>query len=241
MKMIIPHLIGSEPAQLEEVDSENSPSPGFKELIDEISSSTDSPKNPQTDEETKDEDLNCPMISIFELPRSHFRLPEEEEDIQEINEIARLFCSRVPNTLMTTAVPSSSSENTSGLSSQPVQTSAEIEALFEKMVGTMLVLSSSNESETTVFVDAPQFDRSPFYGTRITIKEFSTAPKAFNIEIASSMLALNVINAHKSALLTAFAKGDFNFSIARFDAEILQENRPLFHRKESVSQDQEGL
>lgn len=241
MTTITPNLIDSEPVQLEELDSEQSPSLAFKEMIDEMSSATDSLKNLPSDNETDEEDLSKCVISIFELPRSHFSVPEEEEEIKGISGNEILLPSGVPSAPMPVAASFSSSNNAAVLSSQSVKLPAEIEALFEKMAATMLVLASSNETETTVFLDAPQFSQSPFFGTRITIKEFSTAPKAFNIEIASSSLALKAIDVYKPALLTAFAKGDFNFSIGRFDTEILQEDRPLFHRKEAVSKDQEDL
>lgn len=241
MTTITPNLIDPEPAQLEELDTEQCPSTAFKDVIEEIPSSTDSRQGLHNEKDPDDEALSGCIISIFELPRSHFTLPEEEELIErpKIDNIPA--CLAMPHTGVAAAAPMTFSSNAPVAASQPVKMPAEIEALFEKMAGTMLVLSSSNESETTVFLDAPQFDRSPFYGTRITIKEFSTAPKAFNIEIASSALATNAIDIHKPALLSAFAKGDFNFSIGRFDTEILQEDRPLFHRKEAVSQDQEDL
>lgn len=120
------------------------------------------------------------------------------------------------------------------------QLSAEIQALFEKMAGTMILLSSSLETETSVFLDAPQFASSPFYGSRITIKEFSTAPKAFNIEIASNPAAVSLLQTHQAALLTSFQQGNFNFSIGRIDTEIQSSDRPLFHRKEPLSQDDDA-
>jgi len=242
MTTITPNLIDPETAQLEELDTEQCPSTAFKDVIEEIPSSADSRQGLRNEKDPDDDEtLSRCVISVFELPRSHFALPEEEELIEapKIDNIP--VCLAAPHTAVAAAAPLTFSSNGVPAASQPVQLPAEVEALFEKMAGTMLVLSSSNETETTVFLDSPQFNNSPFYGTRITIKEFSTAPKAFNIEIASSALALNAIDVHKPALLSAFAKGDFNFSIGRFDTEILQEDRPLFHRKEAVSQDQEDL
>jgi hypothetical protein len=127
-----------------------------------------------------------------------------------------------------------------GATASSQQLSAEIQALFEKMAGTMILLSSSLETETSVFLDAPQFASSPFYGSRITIKEFSTAPKAFNIEIATNPAALSLLQTHQAALMTSFQQGNFNFSIGRIDTEIQNNDRPLFHRKESISQDDDA-
>jgi hypothetical protein len=108
-----------------------------------------------------------------------------------------------------------------------------IEAIFEKMASSMLVMSSSGEVETTLFLDGPHFASSLFFGTKITIREFSTAPKTFNVEIASSSQVIIAIEASKGDLLSAFQNGNFNFSIHRFDAHIQSEDRPVLHRKES--------
>lgn len=207
---------------------EKSPLP-FKEVIRErgVKNRKESSQDRHSDQE---EDNKC-TISIFELPRHHFSSQEEEE-------------SAVLNTFSTPLAASSGWSNNTVeeakvAASQSMELSAEIATLFEKMAGTMLILASSRETETTFFLDSPQFHHSVFYGTRITIKEFSTAPKAFNIAIGTSALALAHLEANKSALLEAFEKGNFNFSIGRLDTEIEQTDRPLFHRKEAVSQDEE--
>lgn len=88
--------------------------------------------------------------------------------------------------------------------------------LFEKMASSMLILYSSGDQETTLFVDNRD---SIFCGTRITIKEFSTAPKIFNVHITSNPSSLHLINAHKAALLNSFEQGKFPFSVHRLETE----------------------
>ncbi len=114
--------------------------------------------------------------------------------------------------------------------------SAEMEALFEKMASSMIIMSSSGETETTLLLDNPS---SMFNGTKITIREFSTAPKAFNVEITSFSPAIQAIDASKNDLLSAFQNGKFNFSIHRFETHLKHEERPVFHRKESDQGSQE--
>ncbi len=187
-------------------------------------------RDAELEEALTDEEKEC-IISILELPRHHFNLPEDfiEEPTDPIH--------AVPVAVGSAAVFNAV---TSGVSmTQPAILAADIEALFEKMASSMLILSSTRETETTLFLDSPQFANSPFYGTRVTIKEFTTAPKAFNIEIATSAIALAKIEAHKSALMTAFQQGNFGFSIGRLDTGLHDPDRPLFHRKEAVSQDEE--
>jgi hypothetical protein len=142
----------------------------------------------------------------------------------------------IPSSLMLGAV----SESLSSGSIQPLTLPAEIEALFEKMAGTLILACSSLETETSLILDSPQFSSSPFYGTQISIKEFSTAPKAFNIEILSSATALALLAPHQADLLAFFEKGNFNFSIGRLTTSIQDSDRPLFHRKESVSQEDDS-
>jgi hypothetical protein len=114
-----------------------------------------------------------------------------------------------------------------------------IEALFEKMASCMIVMSTSHEIETTLFLDNPHFASSSLFGTQITIREFSTAPKAFNIEISSNSLAVALINSSKNDLLSAFQNGNFNFTVHRFDAHIQQnDDRPVLHRKEESDREQ---
>lgn len=122
-----------------------------------------------------------------------------------------------------------------GLESGPVSGStriacAEIEALFEKMASTMLVMNSAKEQETTLFLDSPQFSSSAFFGTRITIKEFSTAPKVFNIEIATHQTALNLLTTHKDALLAAFEGHRLPFTVNRLDTELHSIDEHAAHR-----------
>lgn len=238
MTTITPDLNELEHVHLEETRRERPSS--FKKIINETN-----PHPRRRDKRTdrnEDEDKRECVISVFELPRHHFSLPDDEEGLNDLGSGDARGCqpsSAMGGSLPVAALTGPSEGTSKAASSQSIALSAEIEALFEKMAGTMLLLSSSNETETTLFLDTPQFDHSPFYGTRITIKEFSTAPRAFNVEIATSSVALAHLNAHKSALLAAFAKGDFNFSIGRLDTEIQQADRPLFHRKEAVSKDKE--
>jgi hypothetical protein len=213
-----PNLIDPESIKINKRESHRKPPSPFKKVVNKCS------------ERDEDERKGC-TITVFELPRSHFDHVEQEEN-------ASLAVASVNSSQLLSSL-ANRIDQVEALGSHPATLPSEIEAMFEKMAGTMIVMTSAGDAETTLFLDSSEFSQSPFYGTRITIKEFSTAPKAFNIEIASNALALQRINAHKPALLTAFAKGDFNFSIGRLDTEIQVEDRPFFHRKEAASQDEE--
>ena len=95
--------------------------------------------------------------------------------------------------------------------------SPEVAALFEKMAATMIQMTAKGERETTLSIDNP---RSLFYGMRITITEFNTAPQQFNVLIASSDTVLKLLAVHHKSLLEAFEKNPFPFSVERLDMEL---------------------
>lgn len=117
---------------------------------------------------------------------------------------------------------------------------ADFGPLFEKMASSMILMTTSSEQITELSLDAPQFQNSVFYGTKITITEFSTAPKAFNVELLSSPQGTAQLALHTAAFLEAFGKGNFNFSVENLAISLLQEEeKPLFSRKESTTFDEE--
>ncbi len=194
------------------------------------------------------------VLPIDDNPREKnvFELVEEEEEEKfidgpgcvpiSLNPISSEKKADNADTLALSCLPSVFSpipfHATSHFTAAAIQHSLppEIEAIFEKMASSMIVMSSSEETETTLFLDNPA---SLFYGTKVTIREFSTAPKAFNVEITSFTPMVNVIESSKNDLLSAFQHGNFNFSIHRLETSIHREERPVLHRKESSDGDSE--
>jgi hypothetical protein len=110
----------------------------------------------------------------------------------------------------------------------------EILALFEKMVGVISVMKDMNDTETTIHLNTPEFANSKFFGAQIVIKEYSTAPLAYNIEFQGTAQNAADIEKEVGAFMNAFQTGNHNFSIHRFESRLLQQQpeKPLFHRKE---------
>lgn len=107
--------------------------------------------------------------------------------------------------------------------------------MFERMVGVMTVLTTTGITETTINLNAPQYASSLFFGTQIIIQEFSTAPKAFNIQILGTPQAAQAAQGNANDLMAAFQSGNYNFKVNRLDIGILRkEERPLFRRKEGA-------
>lgn len=106
----------------------------------------------------------------------------------------------------------------------------QILQIYERMVGVMTVMTAAGVTETTINLNAPQFEGSVFFGAQITITEFSTAPKAFNIEFIGSPQATNLFKGNVEELVAAFQAGNYNFKVHRIDTSVSptmrEEQRP---------------
>jgi hypothetical protein len=114
----------------------------------------------------------------------------------------------------------------------------EIFPLFEKMVGTVMVMDTKNLVSTEVLLNSPSFADSAFFGTKIVIDRYSTAPNAFNIRLIGSIPAVDLFNDNLDSLVEAFQKGDYDFHIGRLSAEYDSE-KPLIKRKSFTKEKQD--
>lgn len=120
------------------------------------------------------------------------------------------------------------------------QLSSEMLALYEKMVSQIFIMQASGINETTIHLNTPEFAHSMFAGAQIVIKEYSTAPLAFNIEFLGSPQNSLYFEQNIGSLRAAFAAEDRKYSIHRIDSRLLQkEEKPHFRRKEKPSKKNE--
>jgi hypothetical protein len=106
-----------------------------------------------------------------------------------------------------------------------IQLSPEMLDLFDRMIGVMRVMSSTGVRETTINLTSERFANSIFFGAQIVIREYSTAPRAFNIEILGTQRAVAHLQGHIAALNSAFQRIEYNFSINRVDVSLLKAHR----------------
>ncbi|PWU13342.1 MAG: hypothetical protein C5B45_06240 [Chlamydiae bacterium] len=105
----------------------------------------------------------------------------------------------------------------------------EIEELWGKLASASILMNHSQDKETTFILDT---NTPLFSGMRITIKEYSTAPKVFNIELVpTSSTALSLIASHVPQLLNRFRQESFGFSVNDIIAE-LQSYKATDHQKQ---------
>lgn len=110
--------------------------------------------------------------------------------------------------------------------------SPETIPLYFQMVGSIYVMiAPPGISRTEILLNNPAYSNSKFYGARITIEKYATAPDSFNIRLSGSDAAVTAFKENIPSLMTSFQNGNFTFRVHRLEAEFAVE-RPVFRRKE---------
>ncbi len=113
-----------------------------------------------------------------------------------------------------------------------VSLTSEVPPVFEQMVGQILVMNSKEGiMQTEILLNNPEMEGSVFYGSKIVLEKYSTAPDSFNIKLTGNPEAVAMFNGNIDILMETFSRGNFNFRIGRIEAAYETE-RPLFRRKE---------
>jgi hypothetical protein len=105
------------------------------------------------------------------------------------------------------------------------QPSSQIIQLFEKMTNLLTHVHTNGIQTTSIVLDGEAFASSVFAGAEITIVEYSTAPKVFNIRLAATPEALAFFAPHAQQLQTALKEGKWDFSIERLDTDLLERDK----------------
>lgn len=98
--------------------------------------------------------------------------------------------------------------------------SEESMILLDKMCSEMLIMTSESSSKTILVLETKEFANSPFYGAELTLEEFSTAPKVFNISIRASTPAVTLIQTHLAGFMQLLQERNFSFGVNRIDTSI---------------------
>jgi len=110
--------------------------------------------------------------------------------------------------------------------------SPQIIPLFFQMVGTIYVMTAPpGISRTEIVLNSPSFANSKFFGAKISIEKYATAPDSLNIRLTGSDEAVKAFNQNIPNLYAAFQNGNFSFRIGRLSVEYSIE-KPIFHRKD---------
>ncbi len=110
-----------------------------------------------------------------------------------------------------------------------------VQDFFEKLISWIEHINSEGIKETTIILNREP--SSIFSGTKITLTEYSSAPKIFNLHLSSSPEAAKLFQAHAQALINAIHHRDFD--IHRIDADLLSSEEFLIYRNPDNNQDQD--
>lgn len=161
--------------------------------------------------------------------QEHDSLDEEENPLTHLKEEIAALCRELlekekkeadgmegilPQPLLSSSIGSTESASSFSL---------KVAELFELTKSEIRSLITSKETATTFILNGPQFVSSPFYGAKIIIQEFRTAPKSFNITFSANDQALTLFRAHAAELLKLFQEKEHAYSINRIDTALLQE------------------
>ncbi len=122
---------------------------------------------------------------------------------------------------------------------QPLTPTAQ--SLFHYLAELITVVKCEDIEETVVVLQDDPFGSSALNGLEIRIKEYSIAPKAYNIELIASPAALELLSSQVGALMNSFATSSFTFEVNRCEVHLRSEREELarlaaaVHRKEEAS------
>ncbi len=106
--------------------------------------------------------------------------------------------------------------------------------IFDKLCSEMLVMDAEACTKTTVVLQSEAFVGSAFYGAVVTIEEYSTAPKIFNVSITAAQDAVALLNAHMTVFFELLETRNFSFGIHRIDTHLSTDS----HRPEKNGDDE---
>ncbi len=92
--------------------------------------------------------------------------------------------------------------------------------IFDKLCSEMLVMDAESCITTTFVLETESFARSPFYGATVTIEEYSTAPKVFNVSITAQESAITLIETQMTGFFELLETRNFSFAIHKIDTHL---------------------
>lgn len=125
---------------------------------------------------------------------------------------------------------------TSSVALKQVDHSTQMGQLYGKLVGQLTHMHKQGIKETTITL-GDDFKGSIFKGAKVTITEYSTAPKIFNIQFTASLDAVNTFQAHAANLTNAMNNGQFGFKLHRVEG-ILEDRKK--HLVEAIAKEKES-
>lgn len=113
-----------------------------------------------------------------------------------------------------------SSTNLEATSVNALSIDAPWDAVIEQATQGITHLLAEKMRETSLMLTGPLFAGTPLEGTKIIVREYSTAPLAFNIHFACHPDALAHLQPHLKKLSSFFQNRRYPFSVHSIDADL---------------------
>ncbi len=110
-----------------------------------------------------------------------------------------------------------------------------IPILVESTQSGITHLTDRGMKETWITLDGTRFTDTALEGVKLVIREFSTAPLAYNVELRCSPTSLAHLQSLLPSLTAAIQQEHHSFVIHKIDAYLHDSPPPLIHRKESAA------
>lgn len=115
--------------------------------------------------------------------------------------------------------------------------------IIDKLCSEMIVMDAESCVTTTFVLETEAFQNSPFYKATVTIEEYSTAPKVFNVSITAQESAINLLESQMAGFFELLETRNFSFAIHKIDTYLSTDS--WYKEKEQDqnqdNQDQEDL
>ncbi|MES2199662.1 MAG: hypothetical protein V4489_05805 [Chlamydiota bacterium] len=92
--------------------------------------------------------------------------------------------------------------------------------IIDKLCSEMLVMDAESCITTTFILETDAFINSPFFGAKVTIEEYCTAPKVFNVSITAQESAITLLESQMTGFFQLLETRNFSFSIHKIDTHL---------------------
>jgi hypothetical protein len=115
--------------------------------------------------------------------------------------------------------------------------SSQVMELYHNLLDKLILTNREGIQKTTFNLDSAAFRSSVFRGATVTLVEYSTAPKIFNIQFTADPKAVAFFELHAADLQNALNNGKHNFDIGRINTSL--QNQDEQYAIEAVEADPE--
>lgn len=206
------------------------------------------PKTSQTEKETA-KDFTFQRAPTFQPPHNLDTKRESEKTVETIKKThlehldSMSLDGSIQDPLMAAQTLPPLASNPTAPDTAPLQSylSSDVHELFQTMVGVVMIKQLTQEkmagTQTEVSLTNPEYAKSPFYGLKIIVTEYKTAPGSFNIELQGNGAQNAILSAQAAKLISAFGDNRYNlpFTVNRLEITVRKDEKDyLFKRKESM-------